>query len=304
MSYYKVKELHKGIYSIYEPAEVFCYLLVGENNAILYDTTFGLGNLAETVREITDLPLTVILSHGHYDHVNGATQFDGAYIHPADEVLCFKHASRTGRRNALENWAQKIPDSLDRDAYIHAGTGALKHLEAGQILNLGGMQAEVIALEGHTAGSIGLLVHEHRVLLASDALGPHIWMFLDESLPMTEYIAMLTRIQGLPFDTFYIGHSDIPRPQSDIALYKAVAQNADPAKSTEYYHLKELGGLLYEEGETGIVFNPKKMGKPCEHVKECACPRTECPRHRKCCECVRSHKERDSLPFCLRPQEA
>jgi glyoxylase-like metal-dependent hydrolase (beta-lactamase superfamily II) len=259
MGYYKVKELHKGIYSIYEPTQVFCYLLVGEKAALLYDTGFGMGPLAETVRGITALPLTVVLSHGHYDHTNGATQFDGAYIHPADEVLCLKHTSRTGRRTALDGWSRHIPESLDRKGYIHAGAGALKHIKAGHAFDLGGIHAETVALEGHTAGSVGLLVREHRVLLASDALGPHIWMFLEESLPMPAYIAMLERIQGFDFDTFYIGHSDLPRPMSEIALYKAVAQNTGPQSGELYTHFPELGGRWYKEGEIGIVFDPKKL---------------------------------------------
>jgi len=34
-------------------------------------------------------------------------------------------------------------------------------------------------------------------------------------------------------------------------------------------------------------------------VKECACPKVECPRHKNCCACVKNHREADSLPFCL-----
>ena len=37
----------------------------------------------------------------------------------------------------------------------------------------------------------------------------------------------------------------------------------------------------------------------CPNVKECACPKTTCPNHKKCCACVIKHKETDSLPFCL-----
>ena len=36
-------------------------------------------------------------------------------------------------------------------------------------------------------------------------------------------------------------------------------------------------------------------------VEKCACPKTTCPHHKKCCECVVKHKETDSLPFCLFP---
>jgi len=37
----------------------------------------------------------------------------------------------------------------------------------------------------------------------------------------------------------------------------------------------------------------------CPNVVECACPKTTCPNHKKCCDCVIKHKETDSLPFCL-----
>ena len=37
----------------------------------------------------------------------------------------------------------------------------------------------------------------------------------------------------------------------------------------------------------------------CVNVKECACPKTSCANHGKCCDCVIKHRETDSLPFCL-----
>jgi hypothetical protein len=38
-----------------------------------------------------------------------------------------------------------------------------------------------------------------------------------------------------------------------------------------------------------------------ENVKECACPKTACPNHGRCCQCVIKHRNTDSLPFCLFP---
>jgi len=38
---------------------------------------------------------------------------------------------------------------------------------------------------------------------------------------------------------------------------------------------------------------------PCEI--ECSCPKSECPNYKKCCACVLNHKETDSLPYCLFP---
>lgn len=39
----------------------------------------------------------------------------------------------------------------------------------------------------------------------------------------------------------------------------------------------------------------------CENVKECMCPKETCLNHGKCCQCVRKHRETDSLPYCLFP---
>jgi len=37
-------------------------------------------------------------------------------------------------------------------------------------------------------------------------------------------------------------------------------------------------------------------------VKFCNCPKTECENHGKCCNCVVKHRDTDSLPFCLFPE--
>lgn len=39
----------------------------------------------------------------------------------------------------------------------------------------------------------------------------------------------------------------------------------------------------------------------CQHVKECACPKKTCPNNGKCCDCVTKHRNTDSLPYCLFP---
>lgn len=39
----------------------------------------------------------------------------------------------------------------------------------------------------------------------------------------------------------------------------------------------------------------------CVNVKECACPKKDCANNGKCCDCVIKHRDTDSLPFCLFP---
>ncbi|MFA5452565.1 MAG: hypothetical protein WC248_03230 [Candidatus Methanomethylophilaceae archaeon] len=38
-----------------------------------------------------------------------------------------------------------------------------------------------------------------------------------------------------------------------------------------------------------------------KHIKGCTCPKVDCSRHAKCCDCVAYHRdEKKNLPVCLR----
>ncbi len=47
------------------------FLLVGREQALLIDSGYGLQNLPERIRQITNLPVTLVNTHGHLDHANG-----------------------------------------------------------------------------------------------------------------------------------------------------------------------------------------------------------------------------------------
>jgi glyoxylase-like metal-dependent hydrolase (beta-lactamase superfamily II) len=75
----KSRQLLEGLWSIDGPANDLMYLVTGTRRAMLVDTGMGLGDLAGMVRGLTDLPLTVVNTHGHPDH--------------AGEGLLWKHGS-------------------------------------------------------------------------------------------------------------------------------------------------------------------------------------------------------------------
>ena len=263
MDFFTTRKIFPWLYSLKDPNNVFCYLLIGEEKALLFDTAYGIGDLPEAVRKITDKPLTVVLSHAHVDHACGAYQFNEVFMHEADFSVCEIHTCEEYRREAVKEMASNgipLPDSFDRDAYYKAGTGNLKKLEIGRVFDLGGLNPEVIQMEGHTPGSIGLLVREFKVLLDGDAANSHIWMFLPESLPISEYIAMLERTMLLDFDKFIVGHSDEPLPKSDMLNYLSAARNANMEKAKPYRIFPQFGGYLYQESSAGIVFNESKLG--------------------------------------------
>ncbi|MDR2731035.1 MAG: MBL fold metallo-hydrolase [Treponema sp.] len=260
--YYKVKEIFPWLFSIQDPQNVFCYLAAGKEKALLFDTVYGIGSLPLAIKEITDKPVYVVLGHGHLDHANGAYQFEEAWLHEADFELCRLHTSEEYRLTALKELKENgitVPNDFNSDEYIKAGTGNLRRLEPGRIFDLGGLHIEVVGMGGHTAGSIGILAQEHKILLTSDSATPQIWMFKIESLSVREYIAMLEQVVRLDFDAFITGHTDEIFPKSDFQKYINAARHLSVEKSVPFKFHPELKGLLYSEDGVEIVFSEAKL---------------------------------------------
>ena len=190
----KITQLRPNVYLIDDAGESTCYLITGSERALLVDTANGYEDLHEIVRSLTELPVIVVNTHGHGDHILGNVYFDEAWLHPADHALYdmfFGYAKEEMEKHNL----RPCP---------------VKPLEVGQIFDLGDVQLEVVDLKGHTAGSIGLLDKAGRIIYTGDGLNTHLWMQLDHSLPMAtmlETFRALKKQHGCDFDYIAHGHA-------------------------------------------------------------------------------------------------
>lgn len=71
-NFYSVYKVTDYIDAIKSKTGEIMYLLKGTKRAVLVDTCLGVGNIRSVVENITKLPITVLLSHGHVDHAMGA----------------------------------------------------------------------------------------------------------------------------------------------------------------------------------------------------------------------------------------
>lgn len=51
--------------------ETHCYLLCGQDRSALIDTGLGVSNIQCVVDRLTTLPVTVLTTHVHWDHIGG-----------------------------------------------------------------------------------------------------------------------------------------------------------------------------------------------------------------------------------------
>src|SRR5262249_27657364 len=78
----EVYKVAPSVFAIYEPPqakETISYLTLGSKQALLFDTGMGISDIKKVVAELTKLPVIVLNSHTHDDHVGGNWEFDNVY---------------------------------------------------------------------------------------------------------------------------------------------------------------------------------------------------------------------------------
>ncbi len=134
---------------------VCAHLLIGEEKALLIDTMYGEGNLREFVEGITDKPVMVANTHGHFDHTGGNAFWEEAWMSEEAAEDC-KHAFGEEMQARFE----KMPHP---DYTVHA-------LHDGDIIDLGGRKILCIHIGAHHLGSMAYLDESTGALYSGDEL--------------------------------------------------------------------------------------------------------------------------------------
>jgi glyoxylase-like metal-dependent hydrolase (beta-lactamase superfamily II) len=214
--WYEVYRIRPGVFAIYEPhqwEEVICYLIVGERRALLFDTGIGVGRIRDVVAGLTKLPVTVLNSHTHFDHVGGNADF--TEILNVDSDYARGNASgatnRYGAWDALapERVCGPLPPGVTRTSYHIRPWKAARTVREGEQIDLGGRTIEVLLTPGHTPDSLCAIDRRNRLLFTGDTfyLGP-IYLYVAET-DVSAYERSLARLAALvpQLDLLLPGHN-------------------------------------------------------------------------------------------------
>ncbi len=89
-NWFTIKKLYTNIWGIGEfnhSEKVISYLFVGENQALLFDTGLGIADIKQVVDKLTSLPVLVINSHHHWDHIGGNKAFSRLLRPLEDKII-------------------------------------------------------------------------------------------------------------------------------------------------------------------------------------------------------------------------
>jgi glyoxylase-like metal-dependent hydrolase (beta-lactamase superfamily II) len=267
--WFEVYQLPGRVYAFYEPRQeqqVLSYLIVGGKRALLFDSGLGIGRLSEVVRRITALPVVVLNSHTHFDHVGGNSEFSDVYA--VDSPFTRKNAEGHPNAYMLKNAGPggacpPLPVGFDFARYSSRAFHITHTVRDGEIIDLGGRPLEVLLTPGHTPDALCLLDRQQHELFTGDTFYPDdIWLWWPET-DLDAYQKSIERIAGLAPSLRVLrpAHS---APEADPALLGKVALALPQARSGKMPYKIQPGRRVYEFSGFSIALSDVAEPRPTE----------------------------------------
>jgi glyoxylase-like metal-dependent hydrolase (beta-lactamase superfamily II) len=165
--YFLVETLDASTYAIGEPRYYqgnYSYLLLGSKRALLFDAGTGRRDIVPVVRSLTSLPVTVMPSHLHFDHVGALGRFERTALL---DLASLRERVRNGHLTLRRYEFLGFADSLPEPDFIVDEWWA-----PGSTIDLGGRTLRVLSTPGHTPSSAALYDADRRELFAGDFIYP------------------------------------------------------------------------------------------------------------------------------------
>jgi glyoxylase-like metal-dependent hydrolase (beta-lactamase superfamily II) len=255
--WFEVYRVAPGVFAIYEPhqsEEVISYLIVGARQAALFDTGMGISDIQKLTAELTGLPIVVLNSHTHHDHVGGNWQFKEVLGMDTEFTRASARGTTAGTQDEIapENLCGALPSGFDARSYATRPWTITRWIHDGERLDLGDRVLEILATPGHTPDAVSLLDREHGLLFTGDTYYPGpIWLFRPET-DLDGYAASVQRLAAVaPQLTVVLGAHNVPVASPQI-LPRLVAAFGD-VRSGRVQPTRGGGKTTYRVGEISFV---------------------------------------------------
>lgn len=199
-------------------------LVIGTQKAALIDTGLGLADLRKFVSQFTSLPIIVLNTHGHVDHVGANQLFDMSYITKEDEPAMVK----ANRAERLKGYMQFMEGNAEMIAFAEKSMIPDKpfkydFIKDGDKVDLGGVELEVVAFPGHSPGSVAFIDRRDNVAFCGDSILFRV--LLGDRQKLAQWLKSLENFaeKAKGIDTIINGHQWEPFHRSDIDEERALA---------------------------------------------------------------------------------
>jgi glyoxylase-like metal-dependent hydrolase (beta-lactamase superfamily II) len=265
--WFKVYDVGHNTYAIDEPynwEETIAYLILGKDKALLFDTGMGLDTISLVVKELTKLPIVVLNSHTHPDHIGGNNEF--SRILAMNTTYTRSNAANGYLHNDVK-W-EVSPASFCLSRLPHEDTAhyyikpfkVSQVIESGYMINLGGRKLQVIATPGHTPDAICLYDKQAGYLWCGDSFYEGPILLSSDGTDLKAYQQSVNRMSQLAAKSTCVlpAHNlPIAKPTLLIEAAKAFNQIVSGAKKGKpgenYTLIFDCNKFSYQIGERYIT---------------------------------------------------
>lgn len=231
-NWFSVSKIDDNTFAINEDKhweETHCYLLCGVKNALLIDTGLGVANIKKVVDSLTLLPVLVVTTHIHWDHIGGHKYFENIAVHEAEKdwlSIKFPIPLQAVKHNLVCKPCD-FPLDFSIDSYQLPKISPQQILHDGDCLDLGERKITVIHTPGHSPGHCCFYEPERKYLYSGDLIYSGC---LDAFYPTTDpqlFWQSVKKIQHLDVERVFPAHHQLNIPVNIInSIEKAFSQLA------------------------------------------------------------------------------
>lgn len=137
-----------------------CYLAMNKETKelLIVDPAAEADRIIQKIRELQAIPVAILLTHGHFDHIGAVDALRGQYGVPA--------CALDEERQVLERTTYNLSAMQGKAFTVKAN----RFFHDGETVELAGFSIRVLHTPGHTAGGACYYIESEDVLFSGDTL--------------------------------------------------------------------------------------------------------------------------------------
>ena len=195
--YFAVQDIGDDVIAIGEPRyyqQNYAYLILGEKRALLFNSGTGTRDISPLIASLTKLPVTVMVSHLHFDHLGGIAPFH-------DIAMIDLPETRADVTNGLFTPGRYEFGGI-ADRRVRPTFAVTEWLKPGGTIDLGGRVLTLLSTPGHTPSSVSLYDPAGHRLFTGDYIYPTTIYAFGSGASRSAYHATAQRLlAAIPADT-------------------------------------------------------------------------------------------------------